>query len=80
MMVQKLGTVYTARARLFNSAGKQIGTCTDTPNAIAKAFIENYKATSVKLYLEDTARPRTDYQGRMQPWNNCSSEYSKSRR
>ena len=78
MKPQMIGTVWIARARLFNSAGKQIGTCTDTPNAIAKAFIENHTATSVKESYSDTAINRHEYKNRMIPQNNCPSGYRKS--
>ncbi|KKK64194.1 hypothetical protein LCGC14_2986720, partial [marine sediment metagenome] len=64
MRVANLGTVWSARARLFNSAGKLVGTCTDTPNAIAKAFMELHKATSVKESYSDTAINRTEYRSR----------------
>ena len=77
MTVATLGTVWTARARLFNSAGKQIGTCKDTPNAIAKAFMEHHSATNVKESYSDTAINRCEYRSRMQPWNDCNSGYSK---
>ena len=68
-----LGAVWTARARLYNSAGRVIGTCTDTPNAIAKAFMEHHKATSVKESYSDIAMQRTEYRNRMHPGNNCPS-------
>ncbi len=77
MKVAKLGTVWTARARLFNSAGRQIGTCTDTPNAIARAFMEVYKATSVKESYSDTAINRCEYRTRMNQGNTCPSGYNK---
>lgn len=41
----KLGTVYTARARCFNSDGELVGTCIDTPNGIAKAMMEHPEVT-----------------------------------
>ncbi len=69
------GNIWIARATLFNSAGKKIGTCTDTPNAIAKAFMEIHQATSVKEYLSDIAKDRTDYINKIQPWNTCPSGY-----
>ena len=76
MKVAIAGTVWTARARLYNSAGKQIGTCTDTPNAIARALMENYAATAVKESYSDVARTRTEYSNRMHPGNTCPSGYT----
>lgn len=65
-----LGTVWTARAKLYNTAGKLIGTCTDTPNAIAKALIELPAAQTVKTL--DGYEDRADYKSRM--WQNtCPS-------
>ena len=75
MTVAPLGTIYIARATLFNSAGKLIGYCTDTPNAIAKAFMEHHKATAVKEYLSDIARCRTEYTNRMNQFNTCESNF-----
>ena len=77
MKVATLGTVWTARARLYNSAGRIIGTCTDTPNAIAKAFMENHSATSVMESYSSVAIQRTEYRDRMHPGNTCPSGYSK---
>ena len=77
MRVANLGTVWTARARLFNSAGKLVGSCTDTPNAIARAFMDHHNATGVKECLSDTAICRTEYLNRMHPGNTCPSGYSK---
>lgn len=75
MSVTKPGTVYTARARLYNSAGRMIGTCTDTPNAIAKAFMEHHEATGVKESYENIAKQRTEYEHRMVKENKCDSGY-----
>jgi len=72
-----IGTVWTARAKLYNSAGKVIGTCTDTPNAIARAFMEHHNATSVSLSYESVAVQRTEYRDRMHPGNTCPSGYSR---
>ncbi|MFA4854027.1 MAG: hypothetical protein WC616_01575 [Candidatus Omnitrophota bacterium] len=68
-----LGAVYTARATLFNSAGQKIGTCTDTPNAIAKAFMENRNATAVKECYSNIAQCRTEFNHRMNKLNDCQS-------
>ena len=47
----KLGSVWIARATLYNSAGRKIGTCTDTPNAIAKAFMEHRSRKPVDSFI-----------------------------
>ena len=75
MKLATLGTVWTARARLYNSAGRVIGSCTDTPNAIAKAFMEIHKAATVRESYSDTAINRCEYRARMTPQNNCPSGY-----
>lgn len=74
--MQTLGTIWTARARLCNSAGRVIGTCTDTPNAIARAFMDHHKATSVIKSYETIAIQRTEYRERMLPGNTCPSGYA----
>lgn len=35
-----LGTVWTARAKLFSRDGRLVATCMDTPNAIAYAMLK----------------------------------------
>lgn len=77
MKAHTLGTVWTAKAKLYNSAGKVIGTCTDTPNAIAKAFMEHHQATSVTESYSAIAIQRTEYRNRMYPGNTCPSGYLK---
>jgi len=67
-----LGTVWVARAILYNTAGHKIATCTDTPNAIAKAFMEMKEASTVKPSYEEY-RNRPEYADRMAPWNTCPS-------
>jgi hypothetical protein len=67
-----LGTVWVARATLFDNAGHKIGTCTDTPNAIAKAFMEMSQATMVKPFGEEY-RDRKSYFDRMNKRNTCPS-------
>jgi len=75
MAAVKLGTVWTARATLYNSAGRKVGTCTDTPNAIAKAFIEHRSATSVACLASQGAYlDRSDYTSRMYQ-NTCPSGF-----
>lgn len=77
MKVKTLGTVWNARARLYNSAGKVIGTCTDTPNAIARAFMEHHQATCVSESYSGIAIQRTEYRNRMYPGNTCPSGFKK---
>ena len=76
-MTVKLGTVWIARAKLYNSAGKVIGTCTDTPNAIARAFMEHHQATSVIESYSSIAIQRDEYRNRMHPAYTCPSGYIK---
>lgn len=66
-----LGTVWTARATLYNSAGRKIGTCMDTPNSIAKAFMEFPQATSVSALMG--YQTRAEFSSRMKPWNVATS-------
>lgn len=68
----KLGTVYPIKARLYDSNKKEIGYCIDTPNAIAKAFMEWPKAMYVKPFMEKL-RPRAMYKDRMNKWNEAKS-------
>lgn len=66
------GDIWEARATLYNIGGKAIGTCIDTPNAIAKAFLELREAN----YVKDNSgliRVRAEYAERMQPWNKAQS-------
>ena len=75
----KLGTVYTAKARLYDKKKKEIGYCIDTPNAIAKAFMEWPEAMFVKPYMEDI-QPKRLYEDRMKSWNDAESGLSKELR
>ena len=77
MKAAPIGTIWIARARLFNSAGQAIGTCTDTPNAIAKALIERQDATSIKESFSNVAINRREYRNRMHPGNQCPSGFAK---
>ncbi len=70
-----LENIWIARATLFDSTGKTIGTCTDGPNAIAKAFMENHKATTVRECLCGVYRDRTEYTNRMNLYNTCPSGF-----
>ena len=67
MKPQAIGTIGVTRARLFDSKNKLIGYCLDTPNAIAKAFIECHQAQSAQGILG--TENRAHYQERMQDWN-----------
>ncbi len=68
MKPAKIGTVYTAKARLFSRDGKLIGRCIDTPNAIARAMMEN---AEISMAIESSGRQvmRTEYASRMADWN-----------
>jgi hypothetical protein len=46
----------------------------DTPNAIAKAFMEVPHAVAVKEYLEHAIKDRAAYQSRMAGWNVAESQ------
>ena len=72
MKIQAIGTIGITRAKLFNSSGKLIGYCLDTPNAIAKALIECPQAQSAQgiLGIEN----RAYYYNRMQSWNKAQSD------
>jgi hypothetical protein len=74
MSPMKLGNVWPIRARLYNNMGILIGTCMDTPNSIAKAFMEVPEAVEVKPYGCSRA-PRSQYQDRMKDWNEAASHY-----
>ncbi len=67
----KLGNVWTARANLYNADEKLIGTCTDTPNAIANALQELPEATTVQSLLG--IYDRVKYDERMTKHNTCPS-------
>lgn len=66
-----IGTIWVARAILFNSKGKKIAYCLDTPNAIAKALMKLPRAQKVKGILG--TYPRNHYKDRMKPWNTAKS-------
>ena len=67
----KLGNVWPIAARLFRN-GKQVGTCMDTPNAIAKALMEYPQIDSVKPFGCSVV-PRDAYAKRMANWNEAES-------
>ncbi len=73
MVTKKLGTIYTVRAKLYDNDGIKIGTCIDTPNAIAKAIMEHPEISIVDsingLQVSGT------YHERMKSWNVAASGY-----
>lgn len=71
----KLGNVWAVGAKCFNKKGKQIGVCLDTPNAIAKAMMENPDIYSVKSILGK--KTRKDYEDRMKDWNKAESNFER---
>jgi hypothetical protein len=74
----KLGTIWTARAKLYDLTGKMVASCMDTPNAIAKAFMECKEAVMVKTLSADSPyRNREYYRGRMNEWNKAESRLTK---
>lgn len=70
-----LGTlnVWDVKATLYDIDGHKLGDCMDTPNAIAKAFMEQPKATMVKGL--SGCKVRSDYAGRMMDWNTAASHF-----
>ena len=67
-----LGIMGIAIARLYDSNGREIARCTDTPNAIASAFRECSRAQFVKPFM-GTIETRERYTDRMEDWNDCPS-------
>jgi len=74
MKPQKLGIVYTARATLKDADLNKLGTCTDTPNAIASALRECPTASIVIGFASGTTI-RGTYKNRMLEWNSCPSGF-----
>jgi len=70
-----LGTVWPVSASLLGEDGGRIGTCLDTPNAIAKALMERPDATHVVEALSHVRRPRSAYADRMAGWNVAESRF-----
>lgn len=77
MKLEKLGTVWTAQAKLYNKRGELIGYCLDTPNAIAKALMEKPNITLIKSPCHGT-KVRSEYNDRMKPWNEASSKFMRA--
>jgi hypothetical protein len=71
-----VGTVWVARATLYDKRMRPVASCMDTPNAIAKAFMEVPHAVAVKEYLEHTYKSRAEYLGRMNQYNMAQSHVS----
>ena len=72
MKPQALGTIGVTRARLFDGNSKLIGYCLDTPNAIAKAFMEYSQARSAQGILGTNSKAY--YNNRMADWNTAHSD------
>lgn len=73
-----LGTIWSVKAKLYDKDQKEIGYCMDTPNAIAKAFMEWPKAMFVKPFGE-AIKPRSLYKDRMSKWNEAESHLVKNK-
>ena len=69
--ISMLGSVWCAKAKLYDINDKLIGICMDTPNSIAKALMECPAATLVKCIGE--VKVRSEYQDRMKDWNTAES-------
>lgn len=67
-----LGTVWPVHAVLFDENGRKLGRCLDTPNAIAKAFMQCSRAAFVKPSFE-MVQEREVYSDRMKSWNKAES-------
>ena len=74
MKPEPMGTVGLTKARLYNNRRELIAFCMDTPNAIAKAFMELSEARAVKTISRETIQFREDYQERMKSWNTVRSD------
>ena len=70
-----LGTVWTARVWLYDSQFNAVGSCMDTPNSIAKAFMERPELAYVKDACTKRLRDRAEYADRMASWNVAESLY-----
>ena len=72
----KIGTIWTARATLQNRRGETIGSCMDTPNAIAKALMQVSDATCISD-ASGSMKMRSEYNNRMSAWNTAESHLIK---
>ena len=70
---EMIGTVWTAKATLYNNDKEIIAYCIDTPNGIAKAFMELPRAMWVSEMYSKELQPRAKYESRMQDWNKADS-------
>jgi hypothetical protein len=75
MATPRLGNVWAVGAKLYNKQGKLIGTCLDTPNAIAKAMMEHPSIARVSSILGNGSRK--DYAKRMGSFNTATSMFTK---
>jgi len=75
MKLATIGTVWTARAYLYDGNFKVLGNCIDTPNAIANAFRELPQAVVVKSLMG--LSNRSQYENRIADWNKCPSGLTK---
>lgn len=73
--MKTLGSVWTARAKVYDANGKFIGSCMDTPNAIARMFMEIRRAEVVKDVLGKYTH-RIDYKSKMNEYNNVNPEWA----
>jgi hypothetical protein len=78
MKTLRIGTVWTATAKLYDRDGKLIASCIDTPNAIAKALMEEKKAEIIKTFGE--FKNRSNYESRMKAWNKAKSNLQYNQR
>lgn len=73
----KLGSVWTSNAKLYNGQ-TLIGYCLDTPNAIAKAMMEQAEITLAKSPSLSESYTRSDMADRMKTWNEANSNFQKA--
>lgn len=71
MNTLKIGSVWTANAKLYNKDNILIGYCLDTPNAIAKAFMECSDIFyAIGLFGK---QDKSNFIDCMKDWNNANS-------
>lgn len=76
-MTEKLsGTIWGAKAKLYDKQKKLVGYSIDTPNAIAKALMEHPNIEFVQSL--SGRKTRLYYANRMKSWNVATSGFVKN--
>jgi hypothetical protein len=70
-----LGTIWNVGAKVYNKKHALIGSCLDTPNAIAKMFMEMPEAAYIiqSKIMGSGKFDKDFYKDRMNRWNTASS-------